>query len=521
MDNQNATTSALPKGRQRANHGVFNNEIIELKGYSPLLPLAIGLACSRVGLNASVYSNYMQTDAGFISDGTVLAAALAFLPLLIATTRIKGPLGKRFVNRSAAAMFALETLCVAFLEWSSLTGEASSAATFAGGALCTIASTCAMYYWLRRARCCGTVIAALLVFSAIVLSEIILLAISCLPSSAQAVVATCVSALQFPAQYMAMHQENPFQLAKQDKPLSTYSLKAAVRSKRLLASSALGVAALGLTVGLLRGYPNGQPIAFDSFSRVAYMAVTTIACFVIIAICLSGRPDFMATGIWVLLLLLACLSLTAFAAFPHALSVGAVFATSLNALAVGYCYYLTIEFMTSGWRDPYYYAFAGWIVYFLTRAFARIILSSASPLSSNTELTLAIMADAVVVSALLIFVRFLKDAKTPAQELPNPETSALQKVVALNSPEEVVAMTELRENSFTESIRELERCYLLSERETEVISLYAQGHTQKKIATELFITPGTVHEHIRHVYTKTGLHSRQEVLDYIHEHQSY
>lgn len=115
-----------------------------------------------------------------------------------------------------------------------------------------------------------------------------------------------------------------------------------------------------------------------------------------------------------MLLCLACLAITSFAAFPDSLSIGAVFATSLNALTVGYCYYLTMEFMTHGWRDPYYYAFSGWIVYFVTRAFARIVLSNITPLNSNTELTLAIMADAVVASALIIFVRFLNDAKTPA-----------------------------------------------------------------------------------------------------------
>ena len=145
------------------------------------------------------------------------------------------------------------------------------------------------------------------------------------------------------------------------------------------------------------------------------------------------------------------------------------------------------------------------------------MLSSITPLNSNTELTLAIMADAVVASALIIFVRFLNDAKTPAHELPDAQTSPLQKAVALSSPEEQSAIASLREDSFAAGIAALKKQYQLSERETEVISLYAQGHTQKKIASELFITPGTVHEHIRHVYTKTGLQSRQQILDFIHE----
>ena len=490
--------------------------INELKRYIPLLPLIAGLACSRVGLNASVYSNYAQTDAGFISDGTVLAALIVFAPLLFVLAKTNGPLRKTLINRSATAMFALETACVALLEYDTLF-PLQEAVRFAIAAICTITSTCAMYYWLRRARGGGVIIGAALVFSAIAASELILMLVNCLPAGSQAAIATVVSAAQFPAQRIAMRMENPFQLVKGNEPRSVYSLKVSVRNKRLLASSALGVAALGLTVGLLRGYPNGQPIAFDPASRVAYMLVTVVICIAIVLVCLSGRTGFMTTGIWILLLGLACLAITSFAAFPHSLSIGAVFATSLNALTVGYCYYLTIEFMTHGWKDPYYYAFGGWTVYFATRAFARIVLSSITPLNSNTELTLAIMADAVVASALIIFVRFLNDAKTPAQELPDVQTSPLQKAVALSSPEEQSAIASMREDSLAAGIETLKNRYQLSERETEVISLYAQGHTQKKIASELFITPGTVHEHIRHAYTKTGLHSRQQILDFIHE----
>ena len=268
----------------------------ELKRYLPLLPLIAGLACSRVGLNASVYSNYAQTDAGFISDGTVLAALIVFAPLLFALAKTNGPLKKTLVNRSATAMFALETVCVAILEYGMLS-PLQEDVRFAIAALCTITSTCAMYYWLRRARGGGVIIGATLVFSAIAASELILMLVNCLPAGSQAIIATAISAAQFPAQHIAKRMENPFQLVKGNEPRSAYSLKASVRNKRLLASSALGVAALGLTVGLLRGYPNGQPIAFDPASRIAYMLVTVVICMAIVLICLSGRTGFMTTGI--------------------------------------------------------------------------------------------------------------------------------------------------------------------------------------------------------------------------------
>ena len=57
-------------------------------------------------------------------------------------------------------------------------------------------------------------------------------------------------------------------------------------------------------------------------------------------------------------------------------------------------------------------------------------------------------------------------------------------------------------------------------REVEVLSLYALGWTQKRVAEELFISPGTAHAHIKRIYAKTGLHSRQEILDYMEKYTS-
>ena len=57
--------------------------------------------------------------------------------------------------------------------------------------------------------------------------------------------------------------------------------------------------------------------------------------------------------------------------------------------------------------------------------------------------------------------------------------------------------------------------FLLSDREVDVLALYAMGYTQKKVAEELFITPATAHTHIKRIYAKCGMHSRQEILEYL------
>lgn len=53
---------------------------------------------------------------------------------------------------------------------------------------------------------------------------------------------------------------------------------------------------------------------------------------------------------------------------------------------------------------------------------------------------------------------------------------------------------------------------LLSERETEVLKLVAQGYVNKEIAQRLIISPATVGSHIKNLYRKLAVHSRVQVV---------
>ena len=54
-----------------------------------------------------------------------------------------------------------------------------------------------------------------------------------------------------------------------------------------------------------------------------------------------------------------------------------------------------------------------------------------------------------------------------------------------------------------------------------MLTLYALGHTQARVSEELKLSPNTVHTHIKRIYDKTDLHSRQEILDYIAEYGTH
>ncbi len=56
----------------------------------------------------------------------------------------------------------------------------------------------------------------------------------------------------------------------------------------------------------------------------------------------------------------------------------------------------------------------------------------------------------------------------------------------------------------------------LTEREVEVADLLAAGNSQKRIAEELQVSIGTVQSHVKNIYRKLDVHSRQEFLDELH-----
>lgn len=53
----------------------------------------------------------------------------------------------------------------------------------------------------------------------------------------------------------------------------------------------------------------------------------------------------------------------------------------------------------------------------------------------------------------------------------------------------------------------------LSSREAEVLALALKGRTNERIATELIIAKSTADTHLRRIYAKCGVHSRQELID--------
>lgn len=72
-----------------------------------------------------------------------------------------------------------------------------------------------------------------------------------------------------------------------------------------------------------------------------------------------------------------------------------------------------------------------------------------------------------------------------------------------------------RRERFQDKCRHIIERYGLSEREGEIMIMFAKGRNLDYIQEELFISKSTVSTHRQHIYKKLGIHSQQELLDLV------
>lgn len=575
--------------------------------YFPLIPSILGLCFARAGLIVASYGSYNHTDEGIFTDGGTLVAlsvmGVIFIAIAVGKLRLKRPL----TNRIMRACIILETACIIALPSLHLLGALNDSTHFLLSAATMFFGSFAIFYWLRRARGCGSTTAVLYVFSALAISEIEIYVCS-LIGNFGFFLAGALALGQLPCMLSARKNK----LANDIDSFTPHDdyfgfAKTALSSKHFLSASAISIGFLSVVDGFLRGYPDGQPIAFQPGTRVAYFVLTVAVFIAVILLMLNKRRRVMTVGMFILMELLACIALILYAAFPDMLDIGAVFTTTLNALMVAFTWYIIIALMSFGWRDPYYYALAGWIVWLGCRAISRVLLISNTVLTSNDILTNAVMGASVVISTQVALGQFLSVSQAEADERdegyvhqleqlqkqlndahanvetmaylnvndpayagcatcaaadgngPAPGSNAQQTLDALRCAgvapkgagevaapideqdgegddggrsvrgarlarlmglDESESITDIRKATMRQNAKQMGKQFLLSDREIEVLALYAMGWTQKRVAEELYISPSTAHAHIKRIYAKTGLHSRQEILDFMDQYTS-
>ena len=138
------------------------------------------------------------------------------------------------------------------------------------------------------------------------------------------------------------------------------------------------------------------------------------------------------------------------------------------------------------------------------------ILQAGAPSSAGETFTCLIMLSIFSLTSLLVPRR---DATLESEEgtLPASDDAAAHDTQAVTASyvDELDAVIEHR--------RAIGRAHGLSNRETEIFLMLAQGRSRPYIRDSLYLSKNTVATHIRHIYEKLDIHSQQELIDLVEE----
>ena len=246
---------------------------------------------------------------------------MAVIMLVIGVRKIR--LKKRTTNRIMRTCIVLEAACVLILPLAHVAGAFSPNVHFWLCVAVTFFGSFAIFYWLRRARGCGSTTAVLYVFSALAISEVEIYVCSLIGTYGFYVAAALIL-LQFPCMLSARKNKlaNDIESFTPNDDFFGFATTL-LSSKRFLTATATSIGVLSIVDGFLRGYPDGVPIAFQPATRVAYGLLTIAICVIVISMMMRKRKSVMTVGMFILLELFACAALVLYAAFPDMPDIGA------------------------------------------------------------------------------------------------------------------------------------------------------------------------------------------------------
>lgn len=521
-----------------------------------LFPCVLGLALGRLSFTLGSFGSYQSMHEGL---GNIQATAAFFILVAVVAilffvrkvqlTDEQALFGARLGIVGAAVIIAV----AAVVQDNDVLRATLS---FPLSLLLSVLAAGVIFYWLRLAKGTHSSVAVVYVFSALGLSEIMLLVLHMLPLPLGAAATIVLTLGQLVCLKRSRHYPSLSALSFAHGTVGFYDFAPRfTMSSVFLASCAAAAGLLSVVVGALRGYPHGLPITLSP-EALALQTLVLVGLSLLIAVLASrGNRDIISWGLWALVEMAAVAALMLYALFPHNIMAGGVGTAVANTLLGGIVCYVVVSFESIGKRDPYYYALAGWLTWTLGRAAARwALLLIGHP---STLVVFTVLSACLMMSALAIFMGYQKGAlqqtvvfpapapfsakaeaqtaQAPIPAVPSAATDAalLTSTAAVNGATQAPLPGTASEavgtafatpapaappdaaTAWKEGLVALGETYMLSDREQQVLELYAGGYTQKRVAQQLGTSLDTVHTHVMHIYAKTGLHSRQDIIDYL------
>ncbi|MGV8084362.1 MAG: LuxR C-terminal-related transcriptional regulator [Coriobacteriia bacterium] len=418
---------------------------------------------------------------------TLLISLSAMVFVLFTVVLIANRLSESLERRLTVfmpIMAALGTLMTAFMHGQNQTGYVG---LVVGSILTGLGTGWLVLIWDRAYGSLDPKRATVHVAAALVATVLIYFAVMGLPASL-AIIVVALLPIMSGAMLISTHMTSDCTPQQNEPPAVPFSFPWKL---------ALGIGVCGVAFGLVMGTTLASANSLNLIGSLIPAANGVVALLIIIPIVLGSRNlDFALVYRLVLLLMgvaFLALPLLGVSQRPLAFALARAGFTSIDALI--WVQLSSFVQRISGSRlrisGGVRLSLHGGV---LAGLFAELILTS------WTVVSLSILS-AVTVFVLIVVLSFIASEKDVARAWGLPPVSP-----------DPIAPWRL-------ACTEIAKDYGLSLRETEIMTLLAKGRSAARIHEELGITVRTVQTHVRNVYSKLDVHSRQDLLDLIEKHR--
>lgn len=268
------------------------------------------------------------------------------------------------------------------------------------------------------------------------------------------------------------------------------------QSVAVLGKLAIMLALYSATLGVIHVVSSTSPNEYGGRSLYfLYLATSILLALAFIASVLARGRMPSIKGFWVVIVSTICLSFVLSVVFKDALQIVLTLFAAVRYVAFGFINIKLVDIAHHS-RTPLYVVFAaGWGIIQLSMALgAALTLHAVESLGLTVDLVAIMLLAALAMGSLFL--------------LNNAELSD----VFVGSHSEDAAESETMQDVLMRSCQKLRAHHGLTEREAEVVLLIAQGHTQAYCAEALVVSINTIRSHMKHIYAKMDIHSKDELL---------
>lgn len=282
--------------------------------------------------------------------------------------------------------------------------------------------------------------------------------------------------------------------------LGTNATRSYLKGFLSIGEGLLSLLVLGCTVGIINGFMVVQHYNFEGSSLASSLGV--IAASVAFFVMAYGFPKtFSASRAYRALfpLLTGVLIVWPFANFQYGYFVSAAFVAGHSLISTSVMFLIVRESHESR-LNPYVFMGTSVVLIRLASMLGIVGGSAIAGLDINPPFkTMLVFCIAVYLLslALLFMLRIRKRSATTTS----------------GNDAEGSAPSSTENGSFCATGQEISVRCKLTDRESEILLLLARGRSSTYIGEALYLSPNTVRGHIKNIYAKLEVHSKQEIID--------